>query len=184
MQQIGGNFKAGKSKRPVISRFSPWLRLYTSIRNDPKVLALSHPMRWNYIAILTCAADSPDGILPPIGHLAIELRLTPCDAQQAVNDLIECGLLDIVRRGESATLRPHNWSARQYKSDTSTSRVREYRQRASETACNADETFHGRYSSVSALYSASDSESVDTQTICQKEGDESKTEDTREGARR
>lgn len=184
MTQICGNFKAGKSKRPVVSRFSPWLRLYTSIRNDPKVLALSHPMRWNYIVILTCAADAPDGILPPIGHLAIELRLTPCDAQQAVNDLIECGLLDIVRRGESNVLRPHNWAARQFKSDTSTSRVRKHRQRTLETTCNGDETFRDRYGSVSALYSVSDSESVDTQTICQKEGSELEVEDTREGARR
>lgn len=107
-----------KSRRPVISRFSRWIRIYTSIRHDPKILCISPELRWDYVCILTIAGETSDGILPPIEAIAIELRHPTAKAAEVIQALIERGLIDVVAYAGTLTkLRPHGWNERQFKSD-------------------------------------------------------------------
>jgi hypothetical protein len=149
--------------KPLISRMSPWVRLYTSIRHDPKILVLSHRDRWIYIALLAMAGESKDGTLTnDRAHIAIELRITLPEAEQLLNEFIENGLLDIVGwQGDVPILSPHNWAGRQYKSDNSAERTRAWRERGKHTddvSTVQPVTSQDRHGDVSALYSVSGSE--------------------------
>ena len=145
-----------RNSAPVISRYSRWIRLYTSVRNDPKIVRLSDVHFRTWITLLQVAGEQPDGILPSMQDLACELRCTPPRAEQLIDDLIDWGLIDIVERtGDGPILQPHNWTARQYKSDndTSTERVRKHRDKKHQDTVqrfsNADETKNQHFLSES-----------------------------------
>lgn len=152
-----------KSKAPIVTRYSRWVRLYTSIRHDPKIGMLSDHQFRAWINILMIAGETEGGKLPPVKSIAFELRTTPDRAQQLIDDLIDVGLIDVAgRAGDILVLVPHNWTARQFQSDTSTERSRRHRERTRQqvdaTGCNVAETFQQQNCSVPALTSVSDSE--------------------------
>ena len=102
-------------------RGQPWFRLYADIIHNPKLLGLPENIRWRYVAILClkCA-----GHWPPKSEksAAILLNCRGNTYTKTFNALVSAGLLE-------ATGDVHNWDNRQYKSDISTERVREWRAR-------------------------------------------------------
>lgn len=101
---------------------SRWFRLYDDAINDPKILRLPDAARWQWVAIL-CVASKHDGVLPQLSDVALLLRMPPKKAAATLARLREAGLVDETDAG----LKPHNWDGRQYKSDSSTERVRKHR---------------------------------------------------------
>lgn len=101
-----------------------WLRLYHEVLDDPKVQRLEAPVFRAWINLLCLASRSqPRGVLPSIEDIAFALRMEESEARRTVDILVERGLIE---HGE-AGLAPHNWEARQAKSDDVASRVRKHR---------------------------------------------------------
>lgn len=113
-----------------------WFRLYTDILDDPKVQKLPSETFKDWVNIL-CLASKYDGSLPPLSDISFALRRTESDCASLLSKLTNAGLID-EKRG---VLRPHNWDARQYKSDSSTDRVKRYRKRSR----NVPETASGAH---------------------------------------
>ncbi|MEY9885561.1 hypothetical protein [Bradyrhizobium sp. USDA 329] len=112
-----------------------WFRLYNDLINDPKVQSLPDRVFRGWINVL-CIASKCAGILPPLQDVAFLLRLTPSRTQSLLDELKAAGLLD----ANDGKLSPHNWKGRQYESDSSTSRVRDYRDRRRNGAGNVSST--------------------------------------------
>ena len=74
--------------------------------------------------------------LPAIGDMAYKLRVKEGEAAKRVQALKDAGLLDEDETGVS----PHNWDARQFKSDVSTDRVKRFRQRCGNEKRNVSVT--------------------------------------------
>jgi 5-methylcytosine-specific restriction endonuclease McrA len=101
-----------------------WFRFYGDAINDPKIIRMPGAMRWHWIAIL-CVASKNDGILPDLKDIAFGLRVPERKAQSIINSLLAHGLLDRI----DEVLTPHNWSSRQYQSDSSAERVKRHREK-------------------------------------------------------
>jgi len=99
-----------------------WLRLYTSILDDPKVQRLSPELFKCWVNLL-CLAKEGDGLLPSIEDIAFRMRITDEDAKRLTEELVRRGLLD----SDGKNLTPHNWLNRQFQSDVSTERVKRHR---------------------------------------------------------
>lgn len=90
---------------------SRWFRMYTDVLDDPKVQKLPPPLFKVWVNLL-CLASRHDGILPPLEDIAFALRLDDEACDLAIQDLVKRGLLD-----DEDALKPHNWDARQFRSD-------------------------------------------------------------------
>lgn len=110
---------------------SRWFRMYDEILDDPKVQKLSPDLFRLWVNTLALCSRS-GGKLPSIADIAFALRETEESVSSAFHTLAGLGML--VTDGE--TFQPKNWKKRQYKSDSSTARVREHRKRSR----NGDET--------------------------------------------
>lgn len=115
----------------MVRQMSRWFRMYDEILDDPKVQKLPPALFRMWVnALALCSRNG--GKLPAVEDIAFALRETQESVSSAFHTLTELGLC--VTDGE--TFQPKNWKKRQYKSDTSTDRVREYRKRSR----NGDET--------------------------------------------
>lgn len=115
---------------------SRWFRFYDDAINDPKILRLPDDLYRSWIGIL-CIASKGDGVLPCVEDVAILLRMSVSSAQNILSELERLDLLDRFRNG---TLSPHNWRKRQYKSDVSTDRVRQFRKRSGNVSVTPPDT--------------------------------------------
>lgn len=115
---------------------SQWFRTYNDLVDDPKAQLLSDAL-FRAMVNLWCLASANGGALPAIAAVAFKLRMKPDRAARVLTDLSAAGLLDEI----DGTFRPHNWNARQYKSDGSTERVKRFRERSNPQ----NETFHGTF---------------------------------------
>jgi len=113
---------------------SRWWRAYSDSMDDPKLMLLSADLFRSWY-ILLCVASKNDGRIPSASHAALALRVNESKAKATVAVLASKGLFDAVAGGY---FEPHNWNARQYKSDVSTNRVKQFRERHR----NGGETFH------------------------------------------
>jgi hypothetical protein len=104
---------------------SKWFRAYDSALDDPKVQRLPGPLFKAWFNLL-CLASRNDGAIPPIEDVAFALRIDEERASEWVYALISAGLIDEFETG----MAPHNWDARQFKSDVSTDRVKRFRKQA------------------------------------------------------
>lgn len=115
---------------------SRWFRFYDDAINDPKVQRLSAEMFRAWVNML-CLASKYGGAIPK-ADIAFALRATEKGAAAIVDYLMDRDLLE--DRGDFIT--PHNWDARQYKSDvtdpTAASRQKKYRDRKRNADRNAD----------------------------------------------
>jgi hypothetical protein len=111
-----------------------WFRLYDDVLNDPKVQRLSGETFKLWINVL-CIASKHGGVLPKLDDLAFQLRLPALVCKTEIDTLKSAGLID----GDK-NLKPHGWEKRQYKSDTSTERVKRFRERSSNVAETVNET--------------------------------------------
>lgn len=113
-----------------------WFRMYTDVLDDPKVQKLP-PVLFKTWVNLLCLASRNDGQLPSPEDIAFALRMDESDCAGQVQELLLRGLLDA---GEG--LAPHNWDARQFKSDkdtTAAERKRAQRSRERDLPSPADQ---------------------------------------------
>ena len=112
---------------------SRWFRLYEETLDDPKVQLLPDALFKVWVNLL-CLTSRNNGVLPPCDQIAFALRMTEERVEEVMSEFISKGLID---ETDDFT-RPHNWQARQYKSDDSNERVKRYRAKK----CNGDVTLH------------------------------------------
>jgi hypothetical protein len=110
---------------------SRWFRVYDDLVDDPKVQRLPGDTV-KALLNLWCLASKNGGNLPSEGDIAFKLRMRPEKVTALLAGLKNAGLIDEVESG----FEPHNWSARQFKSDVSNERVKRYRERK----CNVTDT--------------------------------------------
>jgi hypothetical protein len=120
-----------------------WWRAYNTAASDPKLGGLTDWQHRCWFQIMCMASDN-GGAVPAIKHVAYTLRVKPEKAAEVVSQLHAAGLLDKTDCG----FIPHNWNGRQYKSDTSTERVKRFRNAKRNVSCNdsgnAPEQIHSR----------------------------------------
>jgi hypothetical protein len=112
---------------------SRWFRFYSDALNDPKVQSLPDALFKQWVNIL-CHAAKNDGDLGSVKEVAFALRINESKAAIVVTELATRILLDRIPGGY---FKPHNWSERQYESDSSTKRVQAYRERKRQQQDNA-----------------------------------------------
>lgn len=101
---------------------SRWFRFYSDAIRNPKVAALSDADYRMWTELLATAADN-DGLIPSLEALKSLLRRRSDHLKAALERLIKAGLIDPFEDGYE----PHNWRKFQYKSDSSTDRVKRFR---------------------------------------------------------
>lgn len=103
----------------------PWFRLYTATIDDEKVRLLAFEDRWHFIALLCCKSAGllDQGDEPSLlrRKLSVKLGLAPRELEAMAERLEEVGLI------VAETFQPVSWDALQFVSDTSTARVRKFR---------------------------------------------------------
>lgn len=99
-----------------------WFRFYADAMRNPKVAALSDREFRLWVQVLSVASEN-DGRVPPAEELKHMLKARLDHLLTGLERLISTGLIDRLERGYE----PHNWKKFQYKSDTSTERVRRHR---------------------------------------------------------
>jgi hypothetical protein len=118
-----------------------WFRFYDEVLDDPKVQKLSGDDFKAWVNIL-CLASRNDGKLPSQDDIAFSLRCNVSCVSTLIERLLNRGLIDKCNGGPNGYhYAPHGWSKRQYKSDTSTDRVKRFRERtkrSDETAPEAE----------------------------------------------
>lgn len=101
---------------------SRWFRFYDCALDDPKVQKLPGDLFKVWVNLL-CVASRNNGALPAIDDLAFMLRQSSDTVSDMMSELMRVGLIDESEQG----LTPHNWSERQYQSDSSAERMRKHR---------------------------------------------------------
>lgn len=103
----------------------PWFRLYSEAVDDEKLRLLAFEDRWHFIALLCCKGmgilDGVDSITRR--KIAVKMGLDLRELGEVSRRLSEVGLID------QDSLQPTKWDDRQFRSDSSTQRVKEYRDR-------------------------------------------------------
>jgi hypothetical protein len=156
---------------------NPWIRLYRASLHNPKIVTLNDRLHRVWHNCLLMADDT--GVLPSMRDMACHLRFTVQEAEQAICDLIEVGLVDVADAGKAARkLTMHDWSAHQYVSDTSTERVKKFRNKNKN---ETNETAMKRFSNgdVAPPESESDTESDTESKLLPSEQDSSKADELR-----
>lgn len=101
-----------------------WFRFYGEVLNDPKVQKLTTELFKIWVNTL-CVACNNNGTLPSLEDCSFALRMPFHETKTAFQELEKQELL--VTDGE--TFQFKSWKKRQYKSDVSTDRVKEFRKR-------------------------------------------------------
>lgn len=103
-----------------------WLRLWVDIIDDEKLRLLAFEDRWHYVAILCLKRK---GLLDEKGDpelrnrkIGVKLGLADLERETLMKRLLAVGLID-------DKWQPRGWRKRQFSSDSSTYRVREFRKR-------------------------------------------------------
>lgn len=112
-----------------------WFRYYHDALDDPKVQRLTGDQFKAWINLL-CMASRNDGFIK-LADISFALRLSSKEAREIVTVLVTLGLFETA---DETLLKPHNWDARQYKSDVSNERVKRYRKRNCNVTVTDDET--------------------------------------------
>lgn len=115
-----------------------WFRAYSETLNDPKVqtLPLASFKAWHNALYLASSLTSKDGNIGTIKAIAFAFRETVESVSSAFHPLVEAGLIET----ESETFHIVSWRKRQYKSDTSTDRVKQFRKRSRNVTETAPDT--------------------------------------------
>lgn len=101
---------------------SRWFRFYDTAIDDPKVQRLQPALFKTWVNLL-CVASQNNGVLPSMEDLSFRLRISRDETDGHIQALVTAGLLDEA----AGAISPHNWHARQFKSDVSTPRVKRFR---------------------------------------------------------
>lgn len=123
-----------------------WLRLHRRTVNNPKLqrLGLEGVGFWTNCL---CLSDD-DGYLPVISDIAWAMRVTETVTETF---LVTLQRNNLIVREDDGRLRLHDWDDHQKRSDSSTDRVRKFREKRQnhdethdETVCNVSETVQSR----------------------------------------
>ena len=129
-----------------------WFRYYTEALDDPKVQLLSDALFRTWVNLL-CLAARHGGVLPAIEDMAFALRLSEKETARRFDLLHSAELIDVT----DGVISPHNWAARQFKTDVSNERVKQFRERHRNEPCNVTRSLH-----------ATPPENTDTDTYTEK----------------
>jgi hypothetical protein len=108
-----------------MSKMGRWWRAYDECVDNPKLGKLADRLHRAWFN-LCCVASSNGGVLPPMADVAFKLRVNDHKAAELIAALVAAKLFD---RRPDGKFEPHNWEARQFKSDVSTPRVKRFRER-------------------------------------------------------
>ena len=115
-----------------------WFRLHVDAVDDEKLGLLAFEDRWHFVALLCCKAkgilddtERPELIRRKVAH---KLGLSLSELDNVARRLAEVGLIGF------EGLQPLAWEARQYESDSSAERTREYRERLKQAKRHGDVT--------------------------------------------
>lgn len=143
----------------------PWFRAYTEMVDDEKLGLLAFEDRWHFVAILCLKGktllDSETNPEMLRRKVALKMGLTVQELENVSRRLSQVGLIDF------ETFQPLAWNERQMCSDSSTERVKAYRERMKQSKKQDAEPVK-RFSNVSVT-----AQELDTDT--DKEGDTEKT---------
>lgn len=106
-----------------------WFRFYNEVVDDPKAQRLEPSLFKSWVNVL-CLASKNGGKLPSNADLAFSMRMSEESVAAVLSALEAVELLDRTENG----LVPHNWEVRQYKSDSSTGRVKQHRERKKQSS--------------------------------------------------
>lgn len=102
-----------------------WFRLYHRVIDDEKIRLLAFEDRWHFIAVCCLKADGlldePNTALRE-RKIAVKMGVQARELDEIRRRLFEVGLID-------ENMVPTAWNDLQYQSDTSTERVRKYREK-------------------------------------------------------
>ncbi len=112
-----------------------WFRFYDDVLNDPKVQQLE-PDDFKFWINILCLASKNNGQLPCLASVSFAFRMPLGEVEVRMKFMASSGLVDSKR----GLMTPHNWNKRQYKSDSSTARVKQFRKRFSNVSETATET--------------------------------------------
>jgi predicted transcriptional regulator len=131
--KMKGAHHGGKNQQRSKPMSARWFRFYDEVIDDPKVQSLSGDDFKMWINML-CIASKNEGIFPSFDQIAFHLRTDERGVERYTERLLNAGLIDRRNGGVNGYhYAPHGWDKRQFKSDTSTERVKRFRQRVSET---------------------------------------------------
>ena len=124
----------------------PWFRMYADFLNDPKLVALAFEDQRHFIGLLALKCDGAlDGDIDPIlldRIVAQRLWIDHAVIRDVKRRLVQAGLI-----GDD--WQPLGWEKRQFQSDSSSERVRRFRERKQQSESrNHDETLQQRFSNV------------------------------------
>jgi predicted phage replisome organizer len=116
---------------------SVWFRCYTEIKRDRKLRRLPIAHRWIWVVLMAIAKESPsegrlllsEDLPITVDDIADEAAVDVEEVEQAIERFKEQNMI----HEEDGVYVLTNWDDRQFVSDTSTERVRKYRQRKKET---------------------------------------------------
>lgn len=101
--------------------------MYDEALDDPKVQRLS-PEDFKFWVNCLMLANRHSGVLPPLADIVFAFRMDEIAIVSALDRLVYIELIDILKGGiNGRRFAPHGWDKRQYKSDTSTERVKRFR---------------------------------------------------------
>lgn len=137
-----------------------WFRFYDDAINDPKVQRLAGDTFKAWVNVL-CLASKNEGVLPCISDIAFALRLDEDQASDLLNQFYKLQLLDEVEVEDAPmSYTPHNWKARQYKSDVTDPTAATRQQRYRDAKRNAD-----RNATVTVTATRADTEAYTEQKV-------------------
>lgn len=116
----------------------PWMRLYVSTLDNPKVARLTEAQAWCWVKFLLYTVECKGIVSLDLTDAAFRLRKPLEKVRDLVQIFISAKLLERCDEGYT----PHDWEELQFSSDVSTSRVKEFRERQRNAQRNSDETFH------------------------------------------
>lgn len=119
---------------------SRWFRMYDELLDDPKVQRLPAADFKGWVNLL-CLASKNDGRLPSVQDITFALRETENAVSTLLERLLNGGLIERRNGGANGChYAPYKWDERQYKSDTSTGRVKRFRERSKTVTETPSET--------------------------------------------
>jgi hypothetical protein len=124
-----------------------WFRVYSEIKDDPKMLELDDHQRWLWLCLMSCANEAPErGVITGVRlrGLAAALRTTEDKLREALTVMQELDMLEYDQ--DAATITLCHWNDRQYDKPSDTPPATRARQRMSRqrhadvTPCHATYT--------------------------------------------
>lgn len=140
---------------------NPWFRLYSEFAHDPKIQMLPEAMQRRYVMLLCLRCSETLETLHET-EIAFQLRLTEAE-------LVETKHLFINKNFIDRHWKILNWDKRQFVSDSSTMRVRKYRNKKKQPS-NDNETLQERSSNAIDTDTDTEQKQKKTTSVAPPEG--------------